>query len=783
MIINSKRNLKIPLLLVLGSYLATHLCFLLLPNVFEIWNAQTVDQLFVLRSSTNKLLPSYDRTVVHIDLNNSSIQRMQNLYLDRSHHARVIRNLASMGVSAQVFDFIFASRKSKENDDALIRATKEAGNVYFGLAFELRPGEPSRSTIAEIPAVNAYLDQTKWDVSVIGGATSGYAGENPLITYPDLAYASRGLGSISIRFDPDGALRRVPLLVRYKQSFYPLLPFRVVCDYLNVSPDRIVFHPGKHLILRGAKKPGDAGTRDIRIPIDKHGNMIINYVGPWDRMDHYNFSDIYLASNDQDELELWADELGGKIVVIADVSTGVTDIGPVPTDANFPMSGAHANIIHNILAESFLRELSRWEMVLVEMLIMVVILTLSLRFTALYFSFGTVLLATVYIGSVALGFFYYQVIFHIVRPLLMMGFALVSINIYRYINEEREKLESLRERDFIRDTFGRYMSSEVAEELLDNPAGLNMKGETREVTFLVSDLRGFTALTTTLSPHEIIEVMNRYFEHMVEVISKYRGVVNEFMGDGILVFFGAPLKGEDDAQRAVACAIEMQGAMEPVNDVQRRLNLPELSMGIGINSGEVVVGNIGSARRAAYGAVGSPINIAYRIEAFTVGGQILISPSTYDQVQSEVVISEIKQVQFKGIDHPVNVYDVVGLKGAYNVHVPEKKAEKLFPLDPPIAISCYPLEGKIISNTAISGRIVRLGETVAEALLSESIQPHTNLRLLLGPRGENDLPEIYAKVLPTQTHGHSSSEQLVTIQFTWLPEEIKPLLTSRPAEK
>jgi len=764
------------LLLILGSFLAAYSCFLFLPNIFETWNVQAVDQLFILRSSTTKFKPSYDSTVVHVDFNNTSIQRFNKLYLNRSHYAQVIRNLASMRVSAQVFDFIFASRKSKENDSVFISATKAAGNVYFGLAFELwQKGYPRRRR-PENSIDSLYIDQTKWKVSAEGDLSGLYVGKNPFITYPDLALASNGVGSISVQYDLDGALRRVPLLVRYKQSFYPLLPFRVICDYLNVSPERILLHPGKHIILRGAKKPGDDTSHDIVIPIDKKGNMIINYVGSWDRMDHYNFADIYIASHDRDEVKMWAEELFGKIVIISDVSTGSTDVGPVPTDVNYPMSGAHANIIHTILTESFLRELSAWEMFMVEVLLMAALLALSLRFSSLYFSLGTVFVAVVFVGTVALGFFYYNVIFHVGRPLLMITFAIISINVYRYINEEKEKMESLRERDFIRDTFGRYMSGEVVDELLGSPAGLKMSGEIREVTFLVSDLRGFTALTSRLSPNEIIEMINRYFEHMVEVISQYRGVVNEFLGDGILVFFGAPLQAEDDAERAVACAIEMQGAMEKVNKAQRRLNLPDLAMGIGINTGEVVVGNIGSERRAAYGAVGSPINIAYRIEAYTVGGQILISPSTYAKVESILQITATQQVRFKGIDDPINLYDVVGLSGAYNVNVPEKKIETLIQLDPPLPINCYSLEGKTISEVAISGQIIRLGESVAEASLAQQVKPHANLRILLASQEKGDLSEMYAKVLPRETHKQTSSKKLVCLQFTWLPEDVKAFL-------
>ena len=776
---SSKRKFRILLLLLLGSFLAVHLCFWLLPNVFEIWNAQAVDQLFVLRSFSEKLQPFYDNTIVHVDLNNSSIQRLNKLYFNRSHYARVIRNLASMGVSAQVFDFIFVSRKSKLDDNALIAATREAAHVYFGLAFELGGhGKKHRKQPVYSESV-PYLDRTKWNISVEGNPDTLYAGENPLFTFTDLASASRGLGSLSVKFDRDGVLRRVPLLVRYKESYYPLLPFKVICNYLNIAPKNVLLKPGKHIILHNAKKPGDETPHDIVIPIDKKGNMIINFIGPWERMDHYNFSDVFLASDDRDELEMWGEELKGKIIIVSDVSTGSTDVGPVPTDANYPLSGAHANIIHSILTESFLRELSGWEMVIVELVLMTALLVLSFRFTSLYFSFGTILVVTVFIGTVGVGFFFHNIIFHIGRPLLMISFALISINVYRYIDEEKEKIESVRQRDFIRDTFGRYMSGEVVEELLGSPEGLKMSGEIREVTFLVSDLRGFTALTSSLSPHEIIEVMNRYFEYMVEVIARYRGVVNEFQGDGILVFFGAPLQAADDPERAVACAIEMQNAMIKFNEAQHRLDLPDLAMGIGINTGKVVVGNIGSERRASYGAVGTPINIAYRIESYTTGGQILISPSTFEKMRSIVQVKTTKQVQFKGIDHPVNLYDVVSLGGKYNVKVTEKKVETLTRLDPPLPIDCFPLEGKTISQTAISGKILQLGETIVEAFLTQKVETHANLKILIAPTETSGISEVYAKVLPTEDSEKLSSHDSVRLQFTWLPKEAKAFLEKR----
>ena len=772
------RDIRLPIVLILSAFFAAHLCFWLLPNVFEIWNYQTIDQLFIFRSRSENLRPDYDPTVVHLDFNNTSIERLKNLYLNRRHFAQLVRNLKSMQVAAQVYDFIFAAKINAQDDLELIQSVKEAGNAYFGLALELRkPDEPGNRKKATSKG-RSYVLQTHWDIGVDAAADSLYVGENPLTTYAELANASRGLGSLSVKFDPDGVLRRVPLLVRYEDAFYPLLPLRVICDYLQVPPDKIVLVPGRHIILQDANRPEPPGSKpyDIKIPIDRYGNMIVNYIGPWGRMDHYNFADILRASDDRDELEIWSEELKGKIVIISDVSTGSTDVGPVPTDSNFPLSGVHANVIHNILNESFLRELSGRQMLLIEAVLLAALFLLSLRFSSLAFSFGTVFLAAAYIVAVMVSFFYGHVILNIVRPLLIIGFAMIAMVVYRYIMEEKEKMESLRQRDFVRHTFGRYLSSEVVEELLDSPTGLKMSGENREVTFLVSDLRGFTALTSSLSPQQVIEIINRYFEYMVDVIARYQGTVNEFMGDGILAFFGAPLYADDDPERAVACAIEMQNALVAVNAEQRRLKLPELAMGIGINTGEVVVGNIGSERRASYGAVGTPINAAYRIESFTVGGQILISPTTYDRVESDLTIIGTKEVKFKGLDEPVVLYDVAGMGQPSQVFLPEKKAVVLTRLNPPLAIECFLLEGKTVSDTAIAGRITHLGENTAEVALDLAIEEYANLRILLASPEAAGFSEFYAKVISKEVSDETPSYNSRRIEFTSMAEEVRQFI-------
>ena len=223
-------------------------------------------------------------------------------------------------------------------------------------------------------------------------------------------------------------------------------------------------------------------------------------------------------------------------------------------------------------------------------------------------------------------------------------------------------VEGLKERDFIRDTFGRYVSKEVAAEILNSLAGLDPKSELRDMSILVSDLRGFTTMSSSMAPREVLEILNRYFETMTDIIVRHNGTIDEFTGDGILVFFGAPQELEDHPERAVECALEMQEAMGNLNRANLDAGLPELSMGIGITSGELVVGNIGSDKRRKYGAVGSPINVAFRIEAQTAGGEILVSPETCMRLGGRLEIASERQLFLKGFSEPVTLSVVGGLR-------------------------------------------------------------------------------------------------------------------------
>jgi adenylate cyclase len=240
--------------------------------------------------------------------------------------------------------------------------------------------------------------------------------------------------------------------------------------------------------------------------------------------------------------------------------------------------------------------------------------------------------------------------------------------------EEARRLAAELERHnhFIRKTFGRYLSRDVVESLLASPEGLRLGGEKRTVTIMMSDLRGFTQLSEKLDPEKVVTVLNNYLGKMAEIVTHHNGTIDEFIGDAVLALFGAPIHREDDAERAIVCALQMQLAMREVNEENRRNGFPELEMGIALNTGECVVGNIGSHKRAKYAVVGSPVNLTSRIESYTMGGQILVSKATADAVGTALKLGDELQLQAKGFEKPVTAYELLGIGGRHDLELPAR---------------------------------------------------------------------------------------------------------------
>src|SRR5262249_11970094 len=222
------------------------------------------------------------------------------------------------------------------------------------------------------------------------------------------------------------------------------------------------------------------------------------------------------------------------------------------------------------------------------------------------------------------------------------------------------QLGGLRQRDFIRNTFGRYVSPEVARAILDSPEGLRLGGEKRVVTILMSDLRGYTRFAEQGDPAWVMEVLNGYLARMTDIVIEHGGTINEFIGDAIFAVFGAPIAHAGPAEGAAATAVAMQRTMADINTGHVARGLPRFEMGIGVNTGEAVVGNIGSEQRAKYAVVGSAVNVAARVEGATVGGQIFLSAATYEQIRDLADVRPPIAVELKGLAAPLQLYELRG---------------------------------------------------------------------------------------------------------------------------
>ena len=336
----------------------------------------------------------------------------------------------------------------------------------------------------------------------------------------------------------------------------------------------------------------------------------------------------------------------------------------------------------------------------------------------------------------------------------------------------RQLIEYMEKRDFIRDTFGRYVTQEVVTRLLESKGALELGGETREVSILISDLRGFTALTSDMEPEDVVTFLNRYLGKMIDILTDAHAVIDEIIGDGILAFFGAPEPMEDHPVQAVACALAMQAAMAEVNALNRADGLPHLEMGIGLNTGQVVVGNIGSERRTKYSVVGAHVNIASRIESYAVGGQVLLGPATYRRVEKQIDLGESMEVKLKGVPGKTTLYEVTGIGPPYDIHLPQR-FETLMALAKKIPVHLQRISEKIVISE-IEASIIKLSETSAQITYAGELGEWEDVRLfLLDDQGQENPERLYGKV--TEVKAGDGNHQEAHIRFTSVAPEIYAL--------
>jgi class 3 adenylate cyclase len=313
------------------------------------------------------------------------------------------------------------------------------------------------------------------------------------------------------------------------------------------------------------------------------------------------------------------------------------------------------------------------------------------------------------------------------------------------ISEERLHLVK-----FIRDTFGRYLSKKVVDEILESPNGQEIGGHRKTATIMMSDLRGFTSLSETRDPEDMVRLLNRYLERMSKVIMEYDGMIDEFIGDAILTVFGVPDEHDDDPLRAVACALAMQNALIELNNELMREGYPVLEMGIGINTGSVIVGNIGSEIRTKYGIVGASVNIASRIESNTIGGQVLIGEATYRLVKELVTSDPAQTVMMKGLKKPLVIYPVTAIGPPYDVKLGFQAASKNG-IEISLPFHCWKVEDKKIASESMLGETITLNDSEITASIEPHLEPLTDIKLIFDfCMDAHCFDDIYAKILSSE---------------------------------
>jgi class 3 adenylate cyclase len=350
-------------------------------------------------------------------------------------------------------------------------------------------------------------------------------------------------------------------------------------------------------------------------------------------------------------------------------------------------------------------------------------------------------------------------------PVALSG---VTFVVFAFILERarRQAARVAQMSELLKQMFGRYISTEVMRTLLDEPGSFALGGERRRVTILMTDLRGFTALAERLPPEEVIALLNSYFEVMIEVCMRRGGTINELIGDALLVTFGAPKPMADHCAAAVACAIEMQNAMQDVNAGNLRRRRPELSMGIGVNTAEVIVGNLGSEKRSSFSVVGSGVNMTSRIESFAVGGEILASQSVVDEIGGLLRIDDRREVRPKGATTPITIYKVGGIAGSYGVALESSDAELVRPARQ-LAVRYVSLSGELVDGDCQEATVLRVSRTGMELAVGPAVGILEDIRLNL-MRGSAQLTslDVYAKVVAVDDDGR------VRLRFTSTPPEV-----------
>lgn len=496
-----------------------------------------------------------------------------------------------------------------------------------------------------------------------------------------LTESMKSAGFLNAIADEDGTLRKAPLLVRYKDRLYPHIALKIIFDLWGINPKTdIRINPGKSIII---------GNR--LIPVDTNGCLLLNWGGTWaNSFQHLSAYEVYrlweIKQNVENNLKLSEEELkeknlkvmleddqkklaetagkltniiGDKICIIGLTAPGTHDYTPIPLESNYPAVGTHANILNTILEGKFPQRLDTKINIAIVFLIGILTaacVSLLSPVNSFIFIFITI---SLYSAASFLLFSCRGLWIDIIGPVGTAFLSYLGITSYNFATEEKEKR-------WIRNAFGHYISKNVMEEILKDPARLKLGGERKELSVLFADVRGFTGYSEHRQPEEVVAILNEYLDKMTKVILKHNGTLDKYVGDAIMAIFGAPATTAQTghAQKAVTVALEMIEELKVLQEKWRSEGKEPLDIGIGINTGIMLVGNMGSAERMDYTVIGDAVNLAARIESLTrtYNNHIMISEFTYEKVRDLLEVKPLEAIKVKGKEKPVMMYEVLGAK-------------------------------------------------------------------------------------------------------------------------
>ena len=468
---------------------------------------------------------------------------------------------------------------------------------------------------------------------------------------PELQQAAASAGHFNPIVDFDGEVRRVPMLAEFGGAYY---------ESLSLAMVRTLF--GKPELLPGfaegeAKGYGglewlelDAAGGRLKVPVDADVGTFVPYRGKQGSFRYISVADVL-----HDRVE--TSQLKDKIMLVGTTAPGLLDMRATPVAEVYPGVEIHANMISGILDQN-LKERPAY-MIGAEV-VWLLLIGITLSFLLPQLSPAKTILVSVFMFAITLGlslltWHYGNLLFLVANSLVMIA-LLFALNVsYGYFIESRTKRQ-------ITGLFGQYVPSELVEEMAEHPESVSMEGESREMTILFSDVRGFTTISEGLDPKELTLLMNEFLTPLSRVVYKYRGTIDKYMGDCIMAFWGAPLPDAAHARHAILAGIEMQATLKALQPHFKERGWPEIHVGVGINTGRVSVGNMGSEVRVAYTVMGDAVNLASRLEGITkqYGVGIIVGENTRNTV-TDFTYRELDHVRVKGKDKPVAIYEPVGL--------------------------------------------------------------------------------------------------------------------------